>query len=284
MTQKKHQLSSSIIPQSNYRKFCGKPLNELNATIPPIGKSYASNKELIGKIKHQITIIHSVIFKKENHNASLQKKITTALFEPSSDPEDIPIDKLWARIELPILNFIKVYYLDRYIETLLLSYEQQVKFLIGKYKRHLPQHVSAIEGDDLTTIAQLELIETFKAWHPEKNIDIWPLAYTRINGAMKDHIRYISKSDPTRFYDWINNAANVYLAINENPSYEMEIETSVELERALKKLTDKEKKVVILYVTKDLTFNQISKKINISESQVSRIYKKAIQKIKSILK
>ena len=45
----------------------------------------------------------------------------------------------------------------------------------------------------------------------------------------------------------------------------------------------KKKKVVKLYINKDLTFNQIAEKINISESQASRIYKQAIKKIKQIL-
>ena len=195
----------------------------------------------------------------------------------------LDLETIWKTIEHPILNIIKIHYLEKYMETLILTYEQQVGFLINKYKRHLPQHISLVEGDDLATIAQLELIETFKAWNPNKNPDIWPLAYTRINGAMKDHIRYISKSDPTRFYDWVNNAASLYLAINNDNSHETKIENNVELERALKELNEKEKKVVKLYINKDLTFNQIAEKINISESQASRIYKQAIKKIKQIL-
>ena len=75
----------------------------------------------------------------------------------------------------------------------------------------------------------------------------------------------------------------MYLAINNDNSHETKIENNVELERALKELNEKEKKVVKLYINKDLTFNQIAEKINISESQASRIYKQAIKKIKQIL-
>ena len=100
---------------------------------------------------------------------------------------------------------------------------------------------------------------------------------------MKDHIRYISKSDPTRFYDWITDAANLYLAVNEDNSHESQIENSSELERALKVLNEKEKKIVKLYVNDDLTFSEISKKIQLSESQISRIYKQALKKIKELL-
>ena len=100
---------------------------------------------------------------------------------------------------------------------------------------------------------------------------------------MKDHIRYISKSDPTRFYDWVTDAANLYLAVNEDNSHESEIENSSELERALKVLNEKEKKIVTLYVNEDLTFSEISKQIQLSESQISRIYKQALKKIKEVL-
>ena len=41
--------------------------------------------------------------------------------------------------------------------------------------------------------------------------------------------------------------------------------------------------IVIFYLNEDLTFNEISKRINLSESQISRIYKQAIKKIKEIL-
>ena len=94
----------------------------------------------------------------------------------------------------------------------------------------------------MQTIAQLELIETFKAWNPAKNPDIWPLAYTRINGH-ESHMRYISKTDPTRFYDWVVDAANLYLAVNDDNSHESSIETSTELERALKELYQKKEKL-----------------------------------------
>ena len=112
---------------------------------------------------------------------------------------------------------------------------------------------------------------------------MWPLAYMRINGAMKDHIRYISKSDPTRFYDWVTDAANLYLAVNHDNAYESSIENSTELERALTHLNNKEKTIVKLYINQDLTFGEIAKRISLSESQISRIYKGAVKKIKAIL-
>tara|TARA_Y100001935_G_scaffold255325_1_gene267722 strand:- start:2602 stop:3456 length:855 start_codon:yes stop_codon:yes gene_type:complete len=283
MATDKNNIASTIIPQSNYRKSSNKQLSNLNTEIPPIGKSHKEKKQIIEEIKHLIILIHEVVLKRSHSGKALQKKVTDALFQTTKETVPTDLHDIWKIIQLPILNVIKVHYLNHHIESFLLAYEQQLSFLINKYKRHLPQHVSYVEGDDLKTIAQLELIETFKAWSPTKNNDIWPLAYTRINGAMKDHIRYISKSDPTRFYDWVTDAANLYLAINNGNSHESEIENSSELDRALKKLNEKERKIVTMYINEDLTFSKISTRIKLSESQISRIYKQAVQKIKSIL-
>ncbi len=283
MASKKSNIASTLIPQTNYRKSTSKQLIELDTTIPAIGKANPEKKEIMGKVKELIECIHLVVLKQSYSGKSIQKKVSEQLFQNTKTKQPTEINALWKKVEKNILNYIKVHYLNRYIEQLILNYEQQVGFLINKYKRHLPQHISYVEGDDLKTIAQLELIETFKAWNPTKNSDIWPLAYTRINGAMKDHIRYISKSDPTRFYDWITDAANLYLAVNEDNSHESQIENSSELERALKVLNEKEKKIVKLYVNDDLTFSEISKKIQLSESQISRIYKQALKKIKELL-
>ncbi len=284
MSSEKKKISSTLIPQTNYRKSTSKELITLNTTIPPIGPEHPAKDNIIKKVKNTIIMIHEVVLKQAYKGKSIENKIQAELFKKTTKKIPTELEKCWEMVEKTILNYVKVHYLNQHIERFILNYEKQVGFLINKYKRHLPQHVSDIEGDDLQTIAQLELIETFKAWNPEKNNDIWPLAYTRINGAMKDHIRYISKSDPTRFYDWVTDAANLYLAVNDDNSHELQIENSTELERALKILTEKEKKIVTLYINDDLTFNEISKKIQLSESQISRIYKQALKKIKELLK
>lgn len=283
MATEKNNIASTIIPQSNYRKSSNKQLVNLNTNIPPIGKAYKEKNQIIEEVKHLIILIHEVVLKRSHSGTALQKKITNALFQPTKQTISKDPHETWKMVQEPILNIIKVHYLNHHIESFLLAYEQPLGFLINKYKRHLPQHVSYVEGDDLKTIAQLELIETFKTWNPTKNSDIWPLAYMRINGAMKDHIRYISKSDPTRFYDWVTDAANLYLAINDDNSHESKIENSSELERALKELTNKERIIVTMYINEDLTFSEISTRIDLSESQISRVYKQAIKKIKSIL-
>ena len=272
---------SDLIEQ--FRKATNKDLLKIDTSIPAIGKSHQEEKPIKENVKNILKLVNNIVLKKEEVKSTIETKLLNSIFKTTSKKIPKSFSDVWKLIEKPVFNTIKVYYLSTYIEQFLKSFENQVQFLVSKYKRHLPQHISLVEGEDLQTIAQLELIETFKAWNPSKNQDIWPLAYTRINGAMKDHIRYISKADPSRFYDWVINAANLYMAVNEDNSHESKIEDSTELERALNTLTPKEKTIVTKYINQDLTFSKISKEVGLSESQVSRIYKDATKKIKAIL-
>jgi RNA polymerase sigma factor for flagellar operon FliA len=52
------------------------------------------------------------------------------------------------------------------------------------------------------------------------------------------------------------------------------------LEEALETLTDKEKKVVLFYYYEELTLKEISRILEVSESRVSQLHTKAIQKMK----
>jgi len=193
------------------------------------------------------------------------------------------VEQIWAGIEVPVVNIIKIDLMSRFSDQILLSYANRLEAIVKKYARHLPYHVADSEIDDLRTIARLELLETLKVWLPSRNLDFWPLAQARVIGAMKDHIRYISKSDPSRFYDWITDAAYVYMAVNDRADFQDTIDDGTQLAEAMQALTDRERSVVILHTKDDLTFKQIGEQFGISESQISRIYKKSLEKIKKQL-
>ena len=55
------------------------------------------------------------------------------------------------------------------------------------------------------------------------------------------------------------------------------------LAESLEKLTDKEKKVILLYYYEELTLKEISRVLNVSESRVSQLHTKALQKMKAKL-
>ena len=190
------------------------------------------------------------------------------------------VKSLWVKTQQRITNFIKIVLLKDYVDQILAFNESRIRMVLRKYIKNLPTHVVDSEVDDLHTIAQLEFLETIKVWLPYEHPEIWPLAQVRMLGAMKDHIRHITRTDPTRTYDWIVNAAHLYIGINTKADVYESFDQSDQLMRAMKTLTTREKKVVISYVYEDITFKAIGERINVSESQVSRIYKTAIEKVK----
>ena len=60
-------------------------------------------------------------------------------------------------------------------------------------------------------------------------------------------------------------------------------ELSKKLEEALAKLTEKEKQVVLLYYYEDMTLKEISAALEVSESRVSQLHTKALQKMRGSL-
>lgn len=60
-----------------------------------------------------------------------------------------------------------------------------------------------------------------------------------------------------------------------------EQELKEKLEEALELLTEKEKKVILLYYYEDLTLKEISRVMEVSESRVSQLHSKALKKLKT---
>eukprot|EP01047_Picozoa_sp_COSAG01_P000136 COSAG01_NODE_2_length_63927_cov_1357.611941_21_plen_205_part_00 len=197
---------------------------------------------------------------------------------------DMKVLSLWDTLSRPILNHLKIYLLQHHISDIIARFSTKVLMEVQRYLKSLPKHVAMSEVDDLKTIAQIEFIETLKVWDKTVNEDIWPLARRRILGAMKDHIRYITRTDPSRSYDWIADAAYMYEVVEEQASFSQKIETELELKQVMDVLTYREKRVVIAYVKSGLTFKDIGISLGVSESQVSRIYKKSLEKMQKLFK
>ena len=193
------------------------------------------------------------------------------------------VQKIWDDISQKVANNLKVFLLQDHIRDVLKSHEKKISAITFKYICQLPKHVAESESDDLAVLAQLEFLETLKAWDPSKYPDMWPLARTRILGAMKDHMRYITRSDPSRFYEWMNDAAHMYEVVNGRADFHVQIESGHDLNAAMDVLTYREQKVVIAHNMEDLTFREIGNAVGVSESQASRIYKKALEKMRSVL-
>ncbi|OGI09861.1 MAG: hypothetical protein A2Y40_08465 [Candidatus Margulisbacteria bacterium GWF2_35_9] len=183
-----------------------------------------------------------------------------------------------------IVSDLKDYLIHHYSELIFGEFQHKIDMLVMNYSRKLPSFIKYSEHDDLLSIARIEFIQTIRSWDPISNPAVWPFAYSRINGAMRDHIRYLTKADPSRLYNWIADAAYMYLAINNNRTeFASKVEDGVVLKEAMKQLTEMEQKVIKLKSVKDLTLNEVGENVGLSESQVSRIYRTAIEKLKKIL-
>ena len=62
-----------------------------------------------------------------------------------------------------------------------------------------------------------------------------------------------------------------------------ETELKEKLKEAMELLTEKEKKVILLYYYEDLTLKEISRVLEVSESRISQLHTKALQKLKQRL-
>lgn len=89
--------------------------------------------------------------------------------------------------------------------------------------------------------------------------------------------------------DFIEQGSEIRMDASHNSQFEQpekiveKYELALMLEKALDELTEKEKSVVLFYYYEDLSLKEISKVLGISESRVSQLHTKAIQKMKKHL-
>jgi RNA polymerase sigma factor (sigma-70 family) len=190
---------------------------------------------------------------------------------------------IWEKIKEPVFNNIKMYLLKNYSQIILEKFQAKINYIVTQYASHLPAFVAQGERDDLKNTAYMEFLETLKVWDVERNVNIWPLAYKRIKGALRDYIRYITKSNPASFYDWLTEATYLYMVTNEEESFETKIENGIQLNQVMQVLSERDRKIVLAYVQKDFTFKRIGELFELSESQISRIYKNALIVLKKEL-
>lgn len=87
--------------------------------------------------------------------------------------------------------------------------------------------------------------------------------------------------------EYVEQGSDISSDKNPTGSYEMpeavveKSELKEMLEEALELLTEKEKKVVLLYYYEDLTLKEISRVLEVSESRISQLHTKALQKMKT---
>ena len=193
---------------------------------------------------------------------------------------DSEIEDQWLAQHVPIANRIKIALMTVFATAIKTNFKSRLGKILNRYLQNLPLHVRQAERDDLYTIVMIEFFECIKVWDPARHAKLWPLAYQRINGAMRDHIRFVTKSDPTRLYDWVNTAANMYKTVQKNNIFSDQVDAKRDLATILSILSVRDQEIVIAHALHDKPFKQIGQDINLSESQVSRIYKRSIQTVR----
>lgn len=89
--------------------------------------------------------------------------------------------------------------------------------------------------------------------------------------------------------DFIEQGSEIKMDASHNFQFEQpervveKAELAMMLEKALDTLTEKEKSVVLFYYYEDLSLKEISRVLEVSESRVSQLHTKAIQKMKKYL-
>lgn len=89
--------------------------------------------------------------------------------------------------------------------------------------------------------------------------------------------------------DFIEQGSEIKMDASHNSQFEQpervveKVELARMLEKALDTLTEKEKSVVLFYYYEDLSLKEISRVLEVSESRVSQLHTKAIQKMKKHL-
>jgi RNA polymerase sigma factor (sigma-70 family) len=185
-------------------------------------------------------------------------------------------------VEDRIVRIIREEFMKYSSETLK-KYEPQIKSTVRWYVSSLPRHIAGSEAHDLESEAKIAFMECLKTWDPRKG-ELWPYVSVRLKGSMQDYLRKRGGDPVAGIYEYVANAANVYMAFNRKQIAHESIDKMLHLDSAMKDFSEKEKSVIEGYYRQDKTFKEIGKEIGLSESQVSRICKDTTKRLREVLR
>lgn len=141
-----------------------------------------------------------------------------------------------------------------------------------------------IEDDDLKQMCYLGLVKAARTYKEDRNIAFSTYAYVVIKNEISMELRRTKKKSKDISME-TPTSEDEKLSVGDLIPAETDIEELViyndygQLDKYLECLNDKEKEIMLL-VAEGNTQQQISQKIGISQSYVSRLKLKAIQKIR----
>lgn len=186
------------------------------------------------------------------------------------------------QIEDRIIKVIRDRFL-KYADEVVEKYQAQITNTVNWYVSTLPPHIRKSEAEDLAQEAKIAFIDALKTWDPRRG-ELWTYVQLRLKGSMQDYLRKKKMDQVSGMYEWINSAAHVYMAFNREAVIQDQADDIINVDVALKDLSDKEREVVNEYYKKDKTFKEIGDEVGLSESQVSRICNEATRKMKKAVK
>ena len=197
-------------------------------------------------------------------------------------------------------------------EQLIMEYARLVKIVAGRLSMYLGNNV---EYDDLVGYGIFGLIDAIDKFDYGKNVKFETYASLRIRGSILDQIRKMDTgkvatdeevakeldisvdelnnwqgqtkaSNIISLEEYIDSGSEVRVSAGNTerfmqPEQVMEKdELKKKIVEAIEELTEKEKSVITLYYYEEMTLKEISMVLDVSESRVSQLHTKALNKMK----
>ena len=192
-------------------------------------------------------------------------------------------------------------------EKLITEYAPLVKVVAGRLSMYLGYNV---EYEDLVSYGIFGLIDAIDKFDPGKDVKFETYASLRIRGSILDQIRKMDwiprtvRQKQKRIEEAIKNieartgraaadeeiAGEIGIAAAELNEWQSQLKVTnvVSLnefveqggEPVMDALTEKERKVILLYYYEELTLKEISNILEVSESRVSQLHTKALLKMR----
>lgn len=218
---------------------------------------------------------------------SILKEENSFFFIGSTDKLPEPLSK---EEELELV--IKANQDDREAKEKLIEHNiRLVVFLAKKYEN------TGLDLEDLVSIGSIGLIKGINTYKPDKNIKLATYAsrcidneilmYLRKNKrrkteiSLEDSLSYDAEGNELRLEDVLGTEEDIV-----TKSLEEETEKNL-LNLEIKKLNKRDKQIMILryglYGNKSMTQKEVADLLGISQSYISRIEKKVIKKLKSLV-
>lgn len=197
-------------------------------------------------------------------------------------------------------------------ERLINDYLPFVKAIVNGIKKRYGKKLNV---EELEAYGRLGLVDAAQKFDPKFSCSFKTYAYYRVKGAILDALRldkslwedrsliYIDGANSyleagvireninddyksfTELRNGISSLATIHLLTeygNDSEKKYLSDENNNEIVMALTKLNEKERDVIRLFYFEDTSFSEIAKKLGMSISAVSRIHKRAIERLRSI--